>query len=110
MANRSTTDERKGRPGRRPGARPEPALVAPVVTDATAPALLGMSARAFRDAVARQRIPHVRIGARVVVLVADLGELARAPARDDASGVLPRDDDAELDVDAVLASVGRRRA
>jgi hypothetical protein len=57
--------------------RLEPNLVVPpVITDATAAALLGMSARQFRDAVARQRIPFMKLGQRTVVLVADLQLLA----------------------------------
>lgn len=37
-------------------------------TDATAPALLGMSARQFRDAVARQRLPFMEARASQVPL------------------------------------------
>ena len=85
-----------------------PAAIAPlVVSDATAPNLLGMTPRAFRDAVRSQDIPHVQLGARVVVLVEDLRELAHAPKPpENVSGELPDDED-EGDL---LEQLGRRRA
>ncbi len=54
----------------------EVSITAPVVTDATAPELLGMSPRQFRDAVARQQIPYMKLGQRTVVFFADLQALA----------------------------------
>lgn len=79
------------------------------MSDATAPQLIGMSPRAFRDAVRAQRIPHVRIGARVVVLVSDLARLARVHD-DDGPELATPDDEHELDADDVLAELGLRRA
>ena len=52
-------------------------ITTPVVTDATAPLLLGMSPRQFREAVTRQRIPFMKLGKRTVVFVEDLHALAR---------------------------------
>jgi hypothetical protein len=66
-------------------------VVPPVITDRTAPALLGMSARQFRDAVARQRLPFVKLGQRTVVLVADLERLAHNNARPSEAHPEPRD-------------------
>ena len=43
-------------------------------------ALLGMTARKFRAAVARQRLPYVTLGQRTVSLVADIEQLAHAKA------------------------------
>ena len=72
---------------------PEAVVAVPIVTDATAPALLGMSARAFREAVQRQRVPHVKLGARIIVLVEDLAALARRNV--DASASQLREDGPE---------------
>lgn len=55
-------------------------ITAPVVTDATAPKLLGMSSRQFREAVTRQRIPFMKLGQRTVVFFADLQALAHRHA------------------------------
>lgn len=55
-------------------------ITAPVVTDATAPELLGMSSRQFREAVTRQRIPFMKLGQRTVVFFADLQALAHRTA------------------------------
>jgi hypothetical protein len=66
-------------------------VIPPVITDATAPALLGMSARQFRDAVARQRLPFVKLGQRTLVLVADLQRLAHANAPPSEAHPEPRD-------------------
>jgi hypothetical protein len=68
-------------------------IIPPVITDATAPALLGMSARQFRDAVARQRIPFAKLGQRTVVLVADLERLAHRNAPHNDAQPEPRDRD-----------------
>jgi len=56
-------------------------ITTPVVTDSTAPLLLGMSPRQFREAVTRQRIPFVKLGQRTVVFVDDLHALARRNVR-----------------------------
>jgi hypothetical protein len=66
-------------------------VIPPVITDATAPALLGMSARQFRDAVARQHLPFMKLGQRTVVLVADLQRLAHAKAPLSQAHPEPRD-------------------
>ena len=66
-------------------------VIPPVITDATAPALLGMSARQFRDAVARQRLPFMKLGQRTVVLVADLERLAHRNAPPNDAHPEPRD-------------------
>jgi hypothetical protein len=55
-------------------------ITTPVVTDGTAPALLGMSPRQFREAVARQRVPYMKLGQRTVVFFADLQRLAHPNA------------------------------
>lgn len=55
-------------------------ITAPVVTDATAPELLGMSSRQFRDAITRQHIPNMKLGKRTVVFLADLQMLAHRNA------------------------------
>jgi len=101
-----TKQSQKG--GRAPRAatrltNPESPLVASVVSDMTAEALLGMTPRAFREAVTRQNIPHVKLGARVVVAVEDLRELARAtPSTTPTQAPLETADD-------MLAKIGYRR-
>lgn len=55
-------------------------ITAPVVTDATAPELLGMSSRQFREAVTRQQLPYMKLGQRTVVFFADLQMLAHRNA------------------------------
>ena len=92
-AGRSTTDR---------DARPEVTLV---ITDATAPRLLGMSARAFREAVVREGVPHARLGKRVVVHVDDLRALARAEAKDDSAPIVREATTAE----EMLEELGFRR-
>lgn len=51
-------------------------ITAPVVTDATAPELLGMSSRQFREAVTRQHVPYMKLGQRTVVFFTDLQAIA----------------------------------
>jgi hypothetical protein len=52
----------------------------PVVTDATAPALLGMSPRQFWEAITRQRVPYMRLGQRTVVFFGNLQRQAHQNA------------------------------
>jgi hypothetical protein len=66
-------------------------IAAPVVTDATAPELLGMSSRQFRDAVTRQHIPFMKLGQRTVVFFADLQVLAHRNAAVGDAHPEPRD-------------------
>jgi hypothetical protein len=70
--------------------------------------------RVFRELVAREKIPHTRLGKRVVARVEDvlaaLDRLAVAPAPDTAAADPDVDDNDEpADVDALLARVGWRR-
>jgi hypothetical protein len=71
-----------------------------------------MTPRAFREAVVRQHVPHVRLGARVVVLVADLERLAHASVPAPSSGKLPVNTQDPATIDDALAELGftRRRA
>jgi hypothetical protein len=58
------------------------AIVPVTVTDRTAPAVLGLEPRVFRELVARERIPHAVIGRRIVVAAQDvLDALGRIAAR-----------------------------
>jgi hypothetical protein len=66
-------------------------IIPPVVTDATAPALLGMSPRQFREAVTRQRVPFMKLGQRMVVFLADLKRLAHRNASPSDAHPEPRD-------------------
>jgi len=66
-------------------------ITAPVVTDATAPALLGMSPRQFRAAVTRQQVPYVKLGQRTVVFFSDLQVLAHQNAMISDAHPEPRD-------------------
>src|ERR1019366_3395809 len=58
-------------------------IAAPIVTDATAPTLLGMSPRQFREAVARQRVPYMKLGQRMIVFFA---ESTKQPCRPSVAG------------------------
>lgn len=73
----------------------------------------GLEARQFRELVAREEIPHVRIGRRLVVRTeAFLAALERLETAPPASGVELLDDDEDdqpTSADAVLASLGRVR-
>ena len=77
---------------KRPKKQSDPiAITAPIVTDATAPALLGMSPRQFRDAVRRQRVPHMKLGRSTVVFFADLQRLAHTNTPPSEAHAEPRD-------------------
>ena len=97
----------------RGGGAPQPRAETPgsfsVISDATAPALIGMSSRSFKEAVRRQGVPHVRLGCRVLVMVSDLARLANADAStgpvEPAMALVP----SITSVDDVLAQLGRRR-
>lgn len=69
--------------------------VSPFISDIQAPAALGMTARAFREAVIRQGVKHTKLGMRIIVHVDDLRGLSR---------------DGERTPDDVLASCGFKRA
>jgi hypothetical protein len=66
-------------------------ITAPVVTDATAPALLGMSSRQFREAVTRQCVPYMKLGQRTIVFFEDLRRIAHRNASPSDAHPEPRD-------------------
>jgi len=79
------------------------------VSHRTAPLVLGLEPRAFREWVAREHIPAVRIGKRLLVRLQDaLAVLDRASGRD-ASQPAPEEPASAGGVDRVLALVGRSR-
>jgi hypothetical protein len=87
--------------------------VAPVtVTDRTAPLVLGLEPRVYRELIARERVPHARVGRRVVARVEDvLVALDRLAAKgDDALANEAPATPQPRGVDRVLALVGRARA
>jgi hypothetical protein len=85
------------------------AVVPAVVTDRTAPAVVGLDARAFRAIVAQLAVPHTVCGRRMLVRVADFVDAIGRPAEGgDAVPVPP--DTAHDDADTVLARIGRRRS
>lgn len=85
-------------------------VVAPVaITDLTAPAILGIEARPFREWLVAANVPHTRRGKRVIALVADV-----VAALERSSVSEPNDDGHEMhgaprSVDALLARIGHRR-
>jgi hypothetical protein len=98
----------------RPRATEALGVVPVTVTDRTAPAVLGLEPRTFRELVARLGVPHVTLGRRIVVPVAAMLEALEGAAVDPAprSGAAERDaadDDGEVSVDGILAELGRRR-
>ena len=88
-------------------------IVTPVtVTDRTCAAVLGLEPRVYRELVVRERIPHARLGRRIVARIEDVlvavdrlagADAVDAPEADDV-------DDQPETVDAVLAALGRERA
>jgi hypothetical protein len=100
-----------GRP-LRPRATAAVSVAPPLVSDLTAPQLVGLDARPFRDFLRAERIPHAVLGRRVV---ARLEHVLAAVDRLAATGeAAPLDNaergDAEPTADAILARIGRRRA
>ncbi len=91
-------------------------VVAPAtVTDLTAPAVIGLEARTFREFVGREHVPHARLGHRIVARVDDvlaaLDRVARRakddkPASDEPA---PDGDEQPETVDGVLAALGKER-
>lgn len=85
-------------------------VVAPIaVTDLTAPAVLGIEARPFREWLVAANVPHTRRGKRVIALVADV-----VAALERSSMGEPTEDgqdvhEAPRSVDALLARIGRQR-
>lgn len=84
--------------------------VAPVtVTDRSAPAVLGLEPRVFRELVIKLGVRHSLIGRRMIANVADV---LAALDREAVTGVSPmasEDNDDEPTVDSLLARIGRRR-
>ncbi len=80
-----------------------------LVSDLTAPLLVGIEPRHFREFLSRERVPHARVGHRVIArmehVVAAIDRLAALTAA-------PRADDggerAET-ADEILAELGMRR-
>lgn len=88
--------------------------VAPVTcTDRTAPIVFGLEPRVFRGLLARQQVPHARLGKRVIARVEDvlaaIDRLASKGAADDGNEAAPAED-VEPTADAILARIGRSRA
>jgi len=91
----------------------ETSFVAPravTISDRTSAALVGLEPRAFRELVTRRKIPHVRIGDRVVVLASEFEKFIERASSEPSEQSEPIDvDDSPSSVDAVLARLGRRR-
>lgn len=86
--------------------------VAPTtVTDRTAPLVLGLEPRVFRELVASRNIPHARVGHRIVARIEDvLGSLDALSAEQRSARAFgkPAAADLEAGVNAILAKIGRR--
>ncbi|HXX68100.1 MAG TPA: hypothetical protein VEK07_13000 [Polyangiaceae bacterium] len=85
--------------------------VAPaLVTDLTAPAVVGLEPRHFRELLRAERIPHAVVGRRVIAriehVLAVVDRLAEGSSL--ATGAPGQEDD-EPSADALLARIGRRR-
>lgn len=79
------------------------------VTDRTCAAVVGLEPRAFREAVARLKIPHAMLGRRMVVRVADfLAALDRVAAASADKLPAPRVETLET-AEGVLAELGLSR-
>jgi len=97
----------------RPRATSALAVAPALVTDLTAPVVVGLEAWQFRQLVKDEHIPHARVGQRVIAKVEDVvsavEELGRrqtgAPANDDA----PAPATSGRTADGILARMGRVR-
>ncbi len=97
----------------RPRATSTIAIAAALVTDLTAPVVVGLEAWQFRQLVKDERIPHARVGQRVIAKVEDVvsavEQLAKrqsgAPANDDPLAPATSGRTA----DGILARMGRVR-
>jgi hypothetical protein len=82
-------------------------IVPQTITDLTCPTAAGFEPRTFREVVAREGIPHARIGRRIVVLTCDwLDAIERIGRRQSGDSAI---DDNELTTDRLLARIGRVR-
>ena len=90
-------------------------VVAPVlVTDRSAPAVLGLEAREYRELVAEHGIRHVRRGHRVIARVEDvlaaLDRIAATQAEGESTHTEdPAGESQPETADDFLAAIGRRR-
>ena len=88
--------------------RPRPPVTAaPIsISDETSLDLVGLDARRFRELIGAHKLPHTRLGHRVVVRAEVLADLLRR-----LESVAEVEDRPKLStVDDVLALVGRRRS
>lgn len=84
-----------------------PLAVEPLlVSDQSAPAVVGLDPRAFRELVRKNKIPHVVAGHRMLVRARDL--VALVVRGEPVSASEPPDDD-DLSADEILARSGYRR-
>ena len=99
--------------------RPRATAAVPVqpltVSDRTAPALVGLEPRAFRDLLEREHVPHARIGRRVVARVAFVLEAIdrlslEVDATTETASAADDEADDEPTADEILARLGRRRS
>lgn len=79
------------------------------VTQHTAPAVLGVSSRRFREMVIRHRIRHVRDGKIVIVLVRDwIDAMARLATTTATTTTTANEPEPVATVADMLAALGRR--
>jgi hypothetical protein len=104
------SDARELRAAPRPRATTALAVVPLTITDRTAPHVLGLEPRAFREFLVERSVPHVRLGRRVVARVDDVLEALGLAAVTTEAGELATVVDDESSADDVLARIGRKRA
>jgi hypothetical protein len=91
------------------------AIAPATVTDRTCAAVTGLEPRAFCELVSREKIPHARIGRRVVVRLDDflaaVARLSSVAAIDVEAADEGGEEEAQPeDADSFLRSIGRRRS
>ena len=93
----------------RPRATAAVSVAPPLVSDLTAPHLVGLDGRPFRDFLRAAKIPHAIVGRRVL---ARLELVVEAVDRLAATGSTetPETSEDEPNAEAILARIGRRRA
>jgi hypothetical protein len=86
------------------------AVVPITVTDRTCALVLGLEPRVYRALVVRERIPHARLGRRMVARIEDILAVFDRLAHGTTSPDLPEDQTSQPDTaDAVLAILGKER-
>jgi hypothetical protein len=94
----------------RPRATASLSILPQIVSDLTAPALVGLEPRPFRAFLRTERVPHALVGRRVVARLEHvLAAIDRLASPEPSPPTTEALDDAEPTADQILARIGRVR-